>query len=60
MEFGCAPKILPVPDAIPTDAHATPPLPGLSPIEGKPNIARFDGGSLSSDGGLPALDEIEG
>jgi Transposase DDE domain group 1 len=44
---------------MPADAHATPPLPGLSPVEGKPIIARFDGGSLSSDGGLLALCEVE-
>ena len=37
----------------------TPPLPGLSPIDGKPVVARFDGGRLSSDGGLLALREIE-
>ena len=41
------------------DTHARPPLPGLSPVEGKPIIARFDGSALSSDGGLLALREIE-
>jgi hypothetical protein len=35
------------------------PLPGLSPIEGKELVARFDGGRLSSDGGLLVLREIE-
>src|SRR5512133_1337997 len=35
------------------------PLPGLSPIEGKEVVARFDGGRLSSDGGLLVLREIE-
>ena len=44
---------------MPADTHATPPLPGLSPIGGKPIIARFDGGVLSSNGGLLALREIE-
>ena len=34
-------------------------LPGLSPIEGKEVDARFDGGRLSSDGGLLVLREIE-
>src|SRR5512134_2277142 len=34
-------------------------LPGLSPIEGKEVVARFDGGRLSSDGGLLVLGEIE-
>jgi len=44
---------------MPADAHATLPLPGLTPVAGKPIIARFDGGSLSSDGGLLALREVE-
>jgi hypothetical protein len=35
------------------------PLPGLSPVCGKPVIARFDGGHLSSDGGVLVLREIE-
>jgi len=35
------------------------PLPGLSPIAGKEVIARFDGGRLSSDGGLLVLREVE-
>jgi hypothetical protein len=34
-------------------------LPGLSPIQGKAVVARFDGGWLSSEGGLLALREIE-
>jgi Transposase DDE domain group 1 len=37
----------------------TPPLPGLSPVAGKEVVARFDGGRLSSDGGLLVLREIE-
>jgi hypothetical protein len=37
----------------------TPFLPGLSPVQGKSVIARFDGGQLSSEGGLLALREIE-
>jgi hypothetical protein len=40
---------------MPARVGPTPPLPGLSPVAGKPLIARFDGGQLSSDGGLPAL-----
>jgi hypothetical protein len=36
----------------------TPLLPGLSPVQGKAIIARFDGGRLSSEGGLLALHEI--
>jgi hypothetical protein len=38
---------------------ASPPLPGLSPVEGKSLVARFDGGQLSSDGGLLMLREVE-
>ncbi len=34
-------------------------LPGLSPVEGKELHARFDGGRLSSDGGVLLLREIE-
>ena len=39
--------------------ETTPPLPGLSPVNGKAVTARFDGGSLSSDAGLLALREVE-
>ena len=39
--------------------QTTPPLPGLSPVNGKTVTARFDGGSLSSDTGLLALREVE-
>jgi hypothetical protein len=34
-------------------------LPGLSPVCGKTIVARFDGASMSSDGGLLALREVE-
>ncbi len=44
---------------MPAKVEPTPPLPGLSPVAGKPLIARFDGGQLSSDGGLLALREVE-
>src|SRR3954447_20930155 len=44
---------------MPAKVEATPALPGLSPVAGKPIIARFDGGQLSSDGGVLALREIE-
>src|SRR3954462_6451270 len=37
----------------------TPFLPGLSPVQGKAVVARFDGGRLSLEGGLLALREIE-
>jgi hypothetical protein len=35
------------------------PLPGLSPVAGKSVVAKFDGGRLSSDGGILVLREIE-
>ena len=38
---------------------ATPFLPGLSPVAGKPLTAAQDGGNLSSNGGLVLLREIE-
>src|ERR1700690_763265 len=36
------------------------PLPGLSPVAGKDVVVKFDGGRLSSDGGILTLREIEG
>ena len=35
-------------------------LPGLSPVAGKDVVVKFDGGRLSSDGGILTLREIEG
>src|ERR1044071_6146633 len=35
------------------------PLPGLSPVSGKTVVAKFDGGLLSSNGGVLALREVE-
>jgi len=35
------------------------PLPGLSPVSDKKVVVNFDGGLLSSDGGVLALREIE-
>ena len=40
-------------------SHDTPILPGLSPVGGLDIHARFDGGALSSDGGVLVLREIE-
>jgi hypothetical protein len=37
----------------------TPFLPGLSAVQGKAVVARFDGGRLSSEGGLLVLREVE-
>jgi hypothetical protein len=44
---------------MPATVEPTPCLPGLSPVAGKPVVARFDGESLSSDGGLLTLREVE-
>ena len=44
---------------MPASAEATPVLPDLSPICGRPIEARFDGGLMSSDGGLLVLRQIE-
>ena len=44
---------------MPAKDETTPPLPGLSPVNGKVVNARFDGGSLSSDAGLLTLREVE-
>jgi len=44
---------------MPAKVESTPALPGLSPVGGTPIIARFDGGSLSSDGGLLAPRDVE-
>jgi hypothetical protein len=44
---------------MPAKVETTPPLSGLSPVAGKPLIARFDGGRLSSDAGVLALREVE-
>ena len=46
-------------EPMPAKAEATPALPGLSPVAGKPIIARFDGGQMSSDAGVLALRELE-
>jgi hypothetical protein len=45
--------------AMPATVDSTPHLPGLSPVCGKPIVARFDAAHMSSDGGLLALREVE-
>src|SRR5690349_6349973 len=45
--------------AAPAMVDVTPFLPGLPAVQGKAVVARFDGGWLSSEGGLLALREIE-
>ncbi len=44
---------------MPAKVETTLPVPGLSPVAGKPLIGRFDGGQLSSDAGVLALREVE-
>jgi hypothetical protein len=44
---------------MPAEVDLTLPLPGLSPVCSKPIVARFDGGRLSSDGGVLLLAEVE-
>src|SRR4051794_9365468 len=44
---------------MPARVESTLPLSGLSPVAGRSLVARFDGGQLSSDGGLLALREVE-
>ncbi len=44
---------------MPAKVETTPPLPGLSPVAGKPLIARFDGGQLSYEAGVLALCTVE-
>jgi Transposase DDE domain group 1 len=44
---------------MPAEVDLTLPLPGLSPVCGKRVVARFDGGRLSSDGGILLLAEVE-
>jgi Transposase DDE domain group 1 len=39
--------------------NSTLPLPGLSPVSGKSIVVKFDGGLVSSDGGILVLREIE-
>src|SRR5438270_13699536 len=51
--------ILPIRSTMPAKVESTPALPGLSPVGGKAVIARFDGGHLSSDGGVLVLREVE-
>jgi len=43
----------------PAMSHDTPILPGLSPVDGLDIHARFDGGSMSSNGGALLLREVE-
>ncbi len=50
---------LPIWSTMPTKVETTLALPGLSPVGGKPVVARFDGGHLCSDGGLLVLREVE-
>src|SRR3954463_14161970 len=44
---------------MPASVETTAPLPGLSPVAGKPIIAAFDAEGFSASGGLLTLREIE-
>jgi hypothetical protein len=44
---------------MPAEVDLTLSLPGPSPVCGKPIVAGFDGGRLSSDGGILLLAEVE-
>ena len=44
---------------MPAEVDLSLPLPELLPVCGKPIVARFDGGRLSSDGGILLLAEVE-
>jgi Transposase DDE domain group 1 len=44
---------------MPVKVESTAMLPGLSPVSGRPIVARFDADCMSSDGGLLALREVE-
>ena len=44
---------------MPVTVASSPILPGLSPVCGRPIVARFDAACMSSDGGLLALREVE-
>jgi DDE family transposase len=46
-------------EATPAMIDSMLPLPGLSPVSGKTVVAKFDGGLLSSDGGILVLREVE-
>jgi hypothetical protein len=59
MGLGCDTQIQPFPETMPAKVEPSLPLPGLSPVAGKPLIARFGGGPLSFDGGRLSLREIE-
>jgi len=44
---------------MPVKIDPNPMLPGLSPVCGRPIVARFDGACMSSDGGLLVLREVD-
>ena len=57
--FGYRLKFAPYGEATPAMNNPMLPLPGLSPVGGKTVVAKFDGGLLSSDGGVLVLREVE-
>jgi len=58
-EIGNQPQSSQRQSAAPAMNDPTLPLSGLSSVRGKSVIARFDGGMLSSNGGVLALAEVE-
>src|SRR5208282_6155325 len=58
-DFGIESKLRRFRKATPAMYDPTLPLPGLSPVAGKKVVVNFDGGLLSSDGGVLALREVE-
>src|ERR1019366_295264 len=57
--FGCRSRSAPFQETTPAMNDPMLPLSGLSPVSGKAVVAKFDGGLLSSDGGVLVLREVE-
>src|ERR1035437_3369817 len=57
--FGCRSRSAPFQETTPAMNDPMLQLPGLSPVSGKTVVAKFDGGLLSSDGGVLLLREVE-
>src|ERR1019366_6591940 len=55
--FVCQSRPAPFQETTPAMNDPMLPLPGLSPVSGKTVVAKFDGGLLSSDGGVLLLRE---
>ncbi len=55
----CDTQNQPLTETMPVKVEITPPLPGLSPVAGKPLVSHFDGGGLSSNDGVLELREVK-